>query len=54
MENFSAKTYVLTLGQMLDNIQKVDAKNPDRKTWLIRKNLEFWVNMISYVPRLEI
>ena len=30
-----------------------DSKNPDRKTWLIRKDLEFWRTMVSYVPRLE-
>ena len=37
----------------MEKIKEADSKNPDRKTWLIRRDLEFWREMVSYVPRLD-
>ena len=53
MENFSTRTFILILGQIMEKMRKCDSQNPERKNWLIRRDLEFWRTMVSYVPRLD-
>lgn len=49
-KNFSAESYVVSIGQLLDKIQEAD---PEGNLKMMTSNLEFWREVISYLDKVE-
>lgn len=52
-QNFSSSTYVVAIGQLLEHIQKADGLIEAPKQKLIRRNLEFWREVVGYLDRVD-